>query len=136
MTHTFRKIYYHLVWTTKYRAPLITPSIETDIRAQASERAEQFGAKQLALNMTADHVHLLVDFQAAMVLSDFVHDVKGGSSYYVNKKSAETSLRWQRGYGALTVDEDAVPIVIRYIENQKKHHANNDIWPVYEAINR
>ena len=134
MSHTFHKIYYHLVWSTKYRAPLISPSVEADIRIQVFQRIKKIGARQLALNMTEDHIHLLVDFPPSVALSDFVHDIKGGSAHYINAKNKELSLRWQNGYGALTLSEDRTPNVIRYIKNQKQHHASNYLWQDYESV--
>jgi hypothetical protein len=38
------------------------------------------------------------------------------------KEQGRRSFAWQRGYGAFTVSESRRAAVIRYIQDQEKHH--------------
>ena len=71
----------------------------------------------------ADHVHLLVGFRPAQSISDFMQDVKPGSSKWINdQKLLQPRFEWQAGYGVFSYSKSQVPEVIRYIAKQKEHH--------------
>ena len=55
-----------------------------------------------------------------------MHQLKGSSSRFVTLEF-KRPFEWQEGYGVFSVSEDDVPDVIRYIENQKQHHAQDTI---------
>jgi hypothetical protein len=49
--------------------------------------------------------------------------VKGASAFRVNREiQPKFRLRWQEGYGVLTLRKDEAPKVARYIDNQETHH--------------
>ena len=41
-------------------------------------------------------------------------------------KSAVPAFAWQRGYAAFSVSASLIPAVVRYIDNQQKHHVKRD----------
>jgi len=38
------------------------------------------------------------------------------------QSDAELPFAWQRGYGAFSVSLSQMPVVVRYIQQQKSHH--------------
>ncbi len=118
------RMFYHVVWATKHRAPAITPEIEALIFPTIAEKARELGAVVYALNGMADHVHLAVAIPPRIAVGRFVGDVKGRSSYAV-RRSFDPEFSWQEGYGAHTFGEKQLPWVMRYIEMQKQHHAED-----------
>ncbi len=81
------------------------------------------GGKALAINGTADHVHMLLSLPATMSVSDLVRFVKALSSKWVHETLPDQSkFSWQPGYGAFSVSQSNVPAVSTYIQTQEEHH--------------
>ena len=57
---TFWRCYYHLVWTTRNREPLIQPDIEKRLYAYIVCKAAELDVYVYAINGCSDHVHLIV----------------------------------------------------------------------------
>ena len=65
---------------------------------------------------------------------DFIGQIKGFSAYEINKIKGEQYLKWQQGYGILSLSKRGLPFVKKYIQNQKKHHENNDVTEILEFV--
>ncbi len=82
-----------------------------------------------------DHVHLLVRLKPTISVSDFIGQVKGATAYRVNKElQPKFKLRWQEGYCALTLREEELPAVSRYIDRQEEHHRGGRLSRVLECF--
>jgi hypothetical protein len=67
-----------------------------------------------------------------MALSDLMRDVKAGSSKYINENRwVAGRFSWQEGFGAFSYSRSQLGTVIRYIENQQKHHAKKTFRDEY-----
>ena len=76
-----------------------------------------------------DHVHLFVRLPTRVSAAKLMQQVKGVSSTFVRDELCPGSLfRWQEGYGVYSVSKSHVRCVTKYVENQKQHHAENDLW--------
>jgi len=72
-----------------------------------------------------DHVHALLLLPPSLPLSKAIQFLKGSSSKWLNETGAAgNKFSWQEGYGAFSVNASQTAGVVRYIENQKAHHAN------------
>ena len=118
---TFWRCYYHLVWTTRDREPLIQPDIEKRLYAYIVYKAAELGVYVYAINGCSDHVHLIVSIPPKLAVADVVKRLKGASSHDMGVQSVP--FDWQRGYGVLTVGEKHRMIAQAYVEGQKNHHA-------------
>ena len=127
---------YHVVWATKGREPMITPSIEGVIFESIRQKSIELKASILAVNGVEDHVHVAVQIPPKVSVSQWVRHVKGFSTREVNTMYPDLpiSFRWQTGFGVLTFGSKQTPFVVGYIERQKAHHANNTIEPYLERI--
>jgi len=123
---TFAKLFYHIVWATKNREPVLVPDIEEKIFSHIQKKANFIGCNLLAINGYLDHVHILIEIPPKLSVSDVIKILKGSSSFDFPE------IYWQRGYGALTVSERNLNVAIEYINGQKEHHAQNKIINKYE----
>ena len=122
MSSTYLSLYYHLVFSTKGREPVIAQAWRAKLHKYLAGTVEGLGAQCEIVGGTADHVHLLVKLRATHTLADFMRELKKASSTWVHEDLAERAFAWQEGYAAFTVSASAVDEVRRYIENQEEHH--------------
>ena len=122
------ELYVHLVWATWDRLPLITPEIERALYRVLADVATSHGCRILAVAGVSDHVHILLRIPATIAVSKLVQKLKGASSHSLNKRSFdEHSFKWMGFYGAFSVSRWDITQMMAYINNQKKHHASNEI---------
>ena len=120
---SFWRNYYHIIWTTKNRMPLIREEFEDQLYGYIVKRAKEDGVLVYALNGTEDHTHIVVSIPPKHSVSEIVQRLKGASAHYVNHViQPEGHFRWQRGYGCLTVGEKQRNIAEEYVIKQKVHH--------------
>lgn len=131
------RAYYHLVWSTKHRAAMITPERMAMLQQAFRVVARDNGAYTHAVGGMPDHVHVAVSIPPSIAVSDYVQRLKGSSSRYLSKQITEPgadAFAWQEHYGMLTFGERSLERVVCYIEQQAEHHANDDIWQSFELI--
>ena len=122
------KLYYHFIWGTKNRLPLIDPGIESELYRAISAKVKDLAGFVHAIGGTDDHVHLAVSIPPKIAPAKFIGDVKGNSSHYVNHViKPDFEFYWQDEYGVLSFGEKNLPAVVRYIHNQKQHHADGTL---------
>ncbi len=120
---TFTNLLFHIVYSTKFRKPTIAPSWEDEMYGYIGGIIREEKGILLKIGGMPDHVHLLAKLSPTIAVSDMLRLIKTNSSKWVNERSdVSSAFQWQSGYGAFSVSESQVPIVSRYIENQKKHH--------------
>ena len=134
MPQSLVKILIHVVFSTKNRVDLIHPEIEASLYAYIHGIVENNKSKLIIGNGTANHGHLLISLGKTVDISDLVGDIKRDSSVWM--KQHDRALFWQEGYGAFSIGESQVPRVIRYIENQKQHHAKQDFQDEFRGLLR
>jgi REP element-mobilizing transposase RayT len=82
-----------------------------------------------------DHLHVLIGLRPDSSLSDLVRDVKACSSKFINEKHwLAGRFSWQEGFGAFSYSRSQLGAVIRYIENQQKHHARKSFREEYVEL--
>ena len=129
------RAFYHGVWTTKHRQPLITSAYERDLYAVMIEQCQKNGFLLHAINGMPDHVHVVASMPPSVPFSVFVKKLKGTSGWYANKVMDE-HFTWQRGYGMFTISERLVDRAIDYVVRQKEHHASNTTIARLEYVTR
>ncbi|MCC7018442.1 MAG: IS200/IS605 family transposase [Ardenticatenales bacterium] len=123
----------HLVWSTWDRLPLITPDLEPHIHRSIAMTSRDLGCEVIAVNGTADHVHVLVRIPTILAVAAIVHRLKGASSYRINRRPGGVdTFRWQGHYSAFSVSRWDVDRITAYIRSQKTHHADGTIQPHLE----
>ncbi|MBV9850376.1 MAG: IS200/IS605 family transposase [Armatimonadetes bacterium] len=131
MSHVHCRMFFHFVWSTWDREPLLTDTIEQEAYALIHSACKQCRAEIHALGGIEDQVHLFVTVPPTVLVPDFMQLVKGMSSKALNDAhgSPTWSFKWQGGYGLDTVSHSHVERVRAYIQNQKQNHAEGTLWP-------
>ncbi|MEA2104174.1 MAG: IS200/IS605 family transposase [Candidatus Cloacimonadota bacterium] len=123
MSHTYYKIWLHIVWSTKDRYPLISNVIQKKLYEHIHEISSEKDYHLSLINGIEDHVHCLFSLNPKYAISKIVNNIKGESSHWVNEQQfIKTRFAWQRGFAAFSVSESNVGIIKKYIRNQKEHH--------------
>jgi hypothetical protein len=68
-------------------------------------------------------------------VSVLIGEMKRESSLW-GKKNGLPDLYWQRGYGAFSIGQSQVPVVTRYIANQKIHHQTQSFEDEFRELCR
>ncbi len=130
---SFHKLYYHFVWGTKNRAPIILPEFEERLYAAMIAKIKELDGYVHALDGTTDHVHLAVSVKPKIAVARFIGEVKGNSSHFVNFiVKPGFDFYWQEEYGVLSFGEKDLPAIVKYIHNQKKHHIEGTFREIME----
>ncbi len=118
------QLYYHIVWATKERQPLIMPHKERDLYDYMIGKSDALRCIVHAIGGMEDHIHLVVSIPPTMAIAEFVKNIKGSSSYYLNHTLTATSNKfgWQEGYGVFSLGSKQLEQAVNYVKNQKNHH--------------
>jgi REP element-mobilizing transposase RayT len=122
MASTYLSLHYHLIFSTKNRAPLIDSEWRERLHEYLGGTISGLGGFPQGVGGTADHVHLLVGLKATHCLADVLRELKKASSVWVHEQIGLPSFAWQEGYAAFTVGATSRPAVRKYIANQEEHH--------------
>jgi REP element-mobilizing transposase RayT len=120
---TYTQIYYHIVFSTKARARVLT-----EVKREALFRytwgiLKNDKSHLYRINGIEDHVHILASLHPTVCLADLVKDIKTGTSKWIKENSVFPEFtHWQDGYSAFTVSHSDRDSVIEYIKNQEEHH--------------
>jgi REP element-mobilizing transposase RayT len=123
MAQSLSRILVHVVFSTKLRVPVLTPSICSELHPYLATVLTNNDCPALRVGGVADHVHLLFGLSRTLAVAKIVEIAKVSSSKWLKTKGRQFSgFHWQGGYGAFSVSESAAGIVVRYITNQAEHH--------------
>jgi REP element-mobilizing transposase RayT len=120
MPSTYTSLYYHLVFSTKDRLPLISIDWDKRLHAYLGGMIRDLDGVALEINGIQDHLHLLVSLKPT--LSDFMGKIKGRTSEWVHDEIKVKEFKWQDGYSAFTVSPTQLAGVRKYIRSQQEHH--------------
>lgn len=136
MAHSYARLFYHFIWATWDRTPLLTGEVQHQAYLLMKHQCETLGVTLHAIGGVEDHVHLLVTLPRTVCVSTFVKTVKGGSSRALNQAFARPAwhFKWQGRYGVHTVSPSQIRLILRYVENQEAHHTGGRLWPSSERI--
>lgn len=123
MSHTYYKIWLHIIWSTKNRLPLLVAEQRSQIFRHIREKARDEGYHLDMINGVEDHVHTLFSLNPKFAVSEVANKIKGESSNWINANDIlQKRFGWQQGYSAFSVSESGVVRVREYIKNQEEHH--------------
>ena len=120
------RLYYHLVWATKEREPLINSDREVELYPYIIAKADALGCIVHAIGGVEDHIHLVVSIPPTLAIADFVKRIKGSSAHFLNQALSASldKFGWQEGYGVFSLGGKQLEQAVDYVKNQKAHHSN------------
>lgn len=129
--------YYHCVFSTKERRPLIDPALQERLWPFLGGIARQNRMKAIEIGGVRDHVHLLVSLPATMCIAKALQLLKGGSSKWVHESLPEQwRFSWQAKYGAFGVSVSLLDKTLQYIRAQAEHHRKMTFQEEFIALLR
>lgn len=135
MAQTWTKLLYHIVFSTKDRRGLIAPSFQPKLHAYMGGIIRRMKGTALLIGGVTDHVHVFTSIPPTVAVSDFMRELKAGSSKWINEESRfAVPFEWQRGYAAFTVAPSGRDALERYILNQHEHHNGRSFIDELKAL--
>jgi putative transposase len=125
MANTYSQIYIQVVFAVQGRQSLISSVWKEELYKYITGIITNHGQKLIAIGGVSDHIHILIGFKPNFEISKLVQEIKANSSRFINKRQfVHGKFSWQEGFGAFSYSRSQLDVVIRYIENQEKHHSN------------
>jgi len=115
------RLFYHFVWTTKNREPLLVPDIQPNVYRFLHAEAKKMYSPLFFVGGIADHVHVVAAVRPAISPADFMKQLKGSSSRFISLEF-KRPFAWQDGYGVFSISEQHVGQTVAYVQNQSQHH--------------
>lgn len=122
-------INYHVVWSVKYRRKILTPEIETFLKATVQEIATDKGfTVHLFETGACDHVHCFISAPPKLSITTIVKYLKGitGRKLFEQYPQIREKLwkgqLWNHSYYIETIGAVSEDNIRRYIEQQAKSY--------------
>lgn len=132
MGQSLVKNYIHIVFSTKYRQPLIKPDMEEELYCYLGGICSKLECNPVQIGGFTDHIHILCLLSKKIALMKLMEELKAHSSKWIKTKGeAYQNFYWQDGYGAFSVKPNEVDRVINYIANQHTHHTKKNFQEEY-----
>jgi putative transposase len=120
---TYTQIYYHIVFSTKDREPVLAANRREDLYRYTWGIIKNKKSHLYRINGMEDHLHIFASLHPSVCLADFVKDIELGSGWWIKENSVFPGFsHWQDGYGAFTCSTEDKDRVIEYIRAQQEHH--------------
>jgi putative transposase len=130
--NTYTQIYIHIVFAVEGRQSLIPSEHNSELQKYITGIISSQNHKLIAINNLPDHLHLLIGLRPDVSLSHLVRDIKAFSAKFINEKRwVAGRFSWQEGFGAFSHARSQLDTVIRYIQNQPKHHQKQSFRDEY-----
>jgi putative transposase len=123
LPQSLSKIILHIVFSTKYRVPLLYAEFENEMYRYLAAACKSHQSHILKIGGAADHIHIATTLPRTVTVSELLEEIKKSSSkWYKEKDLRLRDFEWQRGYAAFSVSESQVKYLSSYIEKQREHH--------------
>jgi putative transposase len=129
------RAFYHLIWTTKNREPLLIGQTEHLFVDAVRVLCERDGLMLHAFGVVPDHVHLALSIPPKYSIAEIVRLLKIYSNSRINESlgsGLSGPFAWQDEYGMFTFADNLYQTIVPYVRNQKRHHATNTLMPELE----
>ena len=137
MSNTFSQIYIQTVFAVAGRQSLLKTDFRDEVFKYITGIVTNQGQKLIAINGVEDHIHTLIGLKPRIALADLVANIKVDSAKFINRKRFVVGrFSWQEGYGAFSYGHSQLDTIIRYIQNQQKHHQRRSFREEYLTLLR
>ena len=126
----FWRLYYHAVWATKHRDPIIVDAMIEPIEQAIKHTSAELDVRVFAIGVMPDHLHVFAQIPPALSVATVIGRWKGASSHAANEvlPHSLTKLAWQAGHGVLSVSQNGFEQAVAYVANQRERHAARDLY--------
>lgn len=129
-SHTVTRLTVHLVWVTKYRYHVLKGDIQKRCRELLIQICNAEDVRILKGAVSADHVHMHIEYPPKLSLSEMMQRLKGRTSCLLQQEFPLLQKRywgnhfWAIGYGAWSTGNVTEEMIQKYIEGHRS--SSND----------
>jgi REP element-mobilizing transposase RayT len=135
MPQSLSAVYIHITFSTKNREKLIDESIEERLFEYLGGICKGLECNPVQVGGYLDHVHILCTLSRNISQAGLLKEVKKESSKWMKTIGKKyQNFYWQNDYGVFSVNPSEVEAVVKYIENQKTHHAKKTFQDEFRAF--
>ena len=115
---------YHIVWTTKYKKPVLTGKLGTRVRDLIREICATNSIQIIRGHVSKEHVHLFISMPPQVSVAKIAQYLKGKTARKILQENPKLNKKfwgqhfWSRGYFATTSGAITDEMVEEYIRNQ------------------
>ena len=121
--HTSYALYFHVVWSTRKREPLIDRQMAAFLGEFLAAKCEELEVHLRGQAILCDHVHLLLSLRPTHYVQEVINYLKGAASHEANNHHEFANpLYRSRGYRIGTVSERSLDAAKAYVRNQHQPH--------------
>lgn len=121
--HNSYALYYHIVFVTYKREPLIDGEIADFLARFFPAKCAELEIRLLEQGILCDHVHLITSLRPTHYIPEVLNYLKGTSAHEANNHHEfQNSLRWMRGYRIGTISTTNLDRARQYVRKQHEHH--------------
>jgi putative transposase len=137
-SHTVYELHYHVVFTTKYRKPVLRGELAVEVRDLIRQICRANDIEILAGHVRPDHVHLLLSVPPHLAPSRVLQAIKGKSSHRLlmdhRRLRSEFWGRhlWARGYFICSSGNVTDEQIAEYIRTQGAEPPPDDQFKISE----
>ena len=132
MAQSLSKIFLHIVFHVKCTSPTIDEEHWERVHSYIGELINTTGCQTLQVGGVANHIHAVCFLSRNENVAHLVEEMKRNSSRWIKTLSPKyKNFAWQGGYGVFSISQSVVDKTIRYVQNQKLHHAKKTFQTEY-----
>ena len=132
---SYTSLFYHVVFSTKERRPLLVDDLLLRSCKYMTTIAKDLDGRVLLAGGMPDHVHLAATIPPTITVAQFVGKVKSLASGWIHRTFPQLrSFAWQEGYAAFSVSPSVLPKLKRYIADQAEHHKHTSFAEELAAL--
>ena len=132
MAQSLSKIFLHIVFHVKCTSPTIDEEHWERVHSYIGELINTTGCQTLQVGGVANHIHAVCLLSRNENVAHLVEEMKRNSSRWIKTLSPKyKNCAWQGGYGVFSISQSVVDKTIRYVQNQKQHHAKKTFQTEY-----
>jgi len=125
MSHQYVKQLVHIMWSTHEQKPYISEAFQNDLYAYITSLVKSKNGNIIVIGGSCDHVHVLTTIPPDVSIVSMVSHLKAYSSKWAKKSMvAHPQFGWQKGFLAISTQDDKIDNVCRYIRADKLNHAS------------
>ena len=139
-SHTVFDLKYHIVWSTKYRKPILSGKVGYRIRDLVREICGAHSIQIIRGHVSKDYIHIFISMPPQISVSKIAQYLKGKSSRKLLqefphlKKQFWGQHLWGRGFFATTSGSITDEMIMEYIEHQDEdNEKRGDNFTILDA---
>jgi len=119
-------VYYHMVWSTKYRKKVLVGRVEEKLKGLHRQIAAEHSFDLISQEVMPDHVHLFISAPPKIAPANIVKIIKGTTArklflqFPELKKKLWKGHLWNPSYYLGTAGDVSKETIKKYIELQKE----------------